>query len=554
MMTLTCAISGQTFTITDEDKAYYQTMGVPLPTLCPDERARRRMVWSNQRNLKKRKCSGTGKDIISNFDADSVFPVYDVHHFFSDKWDQNATGRDFDFSRPFFEQFEALMQVAPRPALQRSPEYDENAEYTNYAGKNKNCYLIFDSDKNWDCSYAYSLNNCQNCQDCYRLEDSELCYECVDCAKCYNGRFLQNCENCADSQFLKNCIGCKNCFGSVNLRNKEFYFMNEKLTEEAYKAKLAALDLKTEKGLKGLRSHFVEHAKKYPVRYMEGVQNEDCLGNYLTHCKNAQYCFDCRKQWDCKYVTQGFDTAKSCMDCTEVGDDAELLYECYCMGYGPYNCRFCTHELGRSVNLDYCYFAPYCEDCFGCVGLHHKKFCILNKQYSESEYKALVPKIIEHMGGPRKTEGFVGRGGGDEVSEDPQSGSEQRNHQRREWGEYFPFSLSPFAYNETMAMDNFPLTKEEALKRGFRWDDALDAGAERPFKVQKVDEKFYKDMGLPTPTVHPEVRHLARVALRNPRVLYDRVCGDCGCAVQTTHSPDRPEKVLCETCFQKVVD
>ena len=40
-----------------------------------------------------------------------------------------------------------------------------------------------------------------------------------------------------------------------------------------------------------------------------------------------------------------------------------------------------------------------------------------------------------------------------------------------EWGQYFPASLSPFAYNETVANDYFPLTKDEAHDHGFAWYD-----------------------------------------------------------------------------------
>lgn len=528
-------------------------MGVPEPILCPEERERRRMCWSNQRNLHHRTCAGTGKKIITNYSPDKTFPVYDINHWFSSDWDPLATGRDFDFSRPFFDQFKELMEVSPVPALQRSPEYDENSDFTNYAGKNKNCYLIFDSDKNWDCAYSYSINDCKNVIDSYRMDACELCYECIDCSQCYEGRFLQNCTNCNESAFLKNCIGCNHCFGSVNLRNKEYYFMNESLGKDAYFEKIKSLDLDTHAGLLKLRQQFTEHAKKFPVRFMEGVQNEDVLGNYLTNCKNAQYCFDSRKLWDCKYVSQGFDTARNCMDCTEVGDEVELLYECYCLGYTAYNNRFCTHQLGSSSDLTYCFFTPYCKSCFGCVGQHHGQFRILNKQYTEDEYNDLVGRIIEHM---KKT---------------------------GEWGEFFPASLSPQGYNESMAIEHFPLTKEEALSRGYNWKEE-DKGAKYdgpqyrvPDSIEEVDEsicdqiltcsrtgkhyrvvkpefEFYKKMNLPIPTVCPDERHLLRVGLRNPRTLYKRNCGNCQVEFQTTCAPERPEKVLCESCYLQEVN
>ena len=37
------------------------------------------------------------------------------------------------------------------------------------------------------------------------------------------------------------------------------------------------------------------------------------------------------------------------------------------------------------------------SDCFGCVSIRNKKYCILNKQYTKEEYEELLPKIIAHM-------------------------------------------------------------------------------------------------------------------------------------------------------------
>jgi len=112
-MMQTCALTGKPFEITAEDLVFYEKMGVLPPTLCPEERARRRMAWSNQRNLYHRTCDGTGKKIISNISSDKPLKVYDVNFWYSDKWDQLGSGRDFDFSRPFFEQFGELLLQAP---------------------------------------------------------------------------------------------------------------------------------------------------------------------------------------------------------------------------------------------------------------------------------------------------------------------------------------------------------------------------------------------------------------------------------------------------------
>ena len=81
----------------------------------------------------------------------------------------------------------------------------------------------------------------------------------------------------------------------------------------------------------------------------------------------------------------------------------------------------------------YCISCFGSHDCFGCVGLRNKSYCILNTQYTKEEYEELVPRIIIHM------------------------------MKNGEWGEFFPSSMSPFGYNETVATEYFPREKEEAL-------------------------------------------------------------------------------------------
>src|SRR3989338_10247613 len=39
------------------------------------------------------------------------------------------------------------------------------------------------------------------------------------------------------------------------------------------------------------------------------------------------------------------------------------------------------------------------------------------------------------------------------------------------YGEFFPPELSPFSYNETIAQEYFPLTKDEAIKKGYSCKD-----------------------------------------------------------------------------------
>jgi hypothetical protein len=248
------------------------------------------------------------------------------------------------------------------------------------------------------------------------------------------------------------------------------------------------------------------------------------------------------------------------MDVYQTMDKAQLQYETHASSVSVH-ALFCniSHENNEIFYTDHCFNS---NNLFGCIGLKHAQYCILNKQYTKEEYETLVPKIIEHM---QKT---------------------------GEWGEFFPVSLSPFAYNETLAQEYFPLSKESVgancnspFRKDWKWRDEEnqvsdfkkiipgerlpDSIAEIPddvlnwaikcertgrlFKIQKPELEFYRKMNLPIPHLHPDERHKDRMALRNPRKLWKRKCDNCEVSIETSYSPDRPEKVFCEKCYLEAV-
>ncbi len=534
------------FQITDKDREYYAKVKVPAPEFCPDCRQRKRMINANQINLYKRKCDATGDMIISAYHPDSPLKVYNQPAWWDlDKWDAVDFGQEFDFNRPFFEQWYEMASKVPRPNLHTGFQFDENAEYTNYAGYNKNCYMLFDSDFNWDCYFSMGVNKSKNCMDNYRLKECELCYESIDCVKCYNLKYSQDCDNCSNSAFLKNCIGCKHCFMCSNLKNKEYFICNKKYDKETFEKLINSLSKHSE--LQKYMNDWDKFKLQFPQKYMHGIQNENVTGDYLTYSKNAEECFDSMELWDCKYFTRSFGDSKDCMDCDECGDKVQSLYYCAYSGYNVQQMRFCTLSFSESHDLDYCSYCNFSQYCFGCMGLVRKKYCILNKQYTKEEYEELVPKIIEYM---KKT---------------------------GEWGQFFPEKYSDFAYNETLAQEFMPLSKEEVIKRGYKWrekdekeylpataqvpDDSKEADqsicnelfacekCSRNYKIVEHELKFCKQQGVPITKKCFYCRHKNRFDMRNSRILVDRKCDKCEVEIKTTYLTDRPEKVYCEPCY-----
>jgi hypothetical protein len=520
-----CRTSGQPFEITEDDLRFYEKMGVPPPTLCPEERMRRRLAWRNERKLYHRVCDGSGKKIISMYSPDKPFPVYENDYWWSDNLSGQQYKRDYDFRRSLFEQFKELLDVTPKMARIQQGE-NENSTYCNTASWNKNCYLLQAADQSEDCFYGNWIYRCANCTDCSYVMDSELCYEVLHHDSCYNCRFCQNCDNSSDLWFCKDCVGCNNCFGCVNLRNKQYYFNNTPCTKEEYKTKLESLGLQKHSRLQYIRNRFYQYVKTHPQKYSIGIENENGSGCYNLYTKNALICFDCENIEDCKFC-DSLHGVKSAYDVSYYGasEANELLYECEGVGHGVFNVKFSKLIWGGCANIEYCYECFKCTDCFACIGLKNAQYCILNKQYSKEEYFALREKIIEHM------------------------------NNTGEWGEFFPIELSPFAYNETVAQEYFPLTKETVgaycntpLQKAWKDDEPgakydgpkveiPETIAETPddicnqiltcetcsknYRIVKPELAFYRKMNLPVPHNCPDCRHKARMALRNPRKLWE---------------------------------
>ena len=641
----TCRQCSTPFPITDKDMEFYEKMSpvfggkkyqIPTPTLCPDCRQQRRLSFRNERKLYKRKCDVTGRDIISIYSPGKPYIVYHPDYWWSDAWDPLDYGRVFDFSRSFFEQFREMIWEVPRPALfQRE---SENSEYTQTCTNNKNSFMLFESSFNQYCSYSYWIHHSSDCVDCSFCDLCDRCFDCIDCSDNSELIWCQNCTWCKESYFLKNCIGCTSCFGSMNLTNAQFVFFDTQLSQDQYEKMVVSFLLTKQEYQNWSKECNIFH-ETHIQRFSQIWESEDCTWDYIRNAKNCHNCFYVFA-WaeNIKYTCNTGMIAEYIMDGDAIGANAGYIYESINTALVSYRTMFSIRSWASqdSIFLNEC---DNCSTCFACIGLRNKSYCILNKQYTCEEYEELVPRIIEHM---MKT---------------------------GEWGEFFPASLSPFGYNETVAQEYFPLSRKEvlgevpsevsglyspltkgdvtkwqgnldsrkwagqnppsppgsspgqALWQGgneaflhwpiFNWsdyespfptvekiipgsklpdsiesipDDILNWAIEcevtkKPFRIINQELEFYRKHNLPIPRRHPDQRHLDRMALRNPRKLYERVCDCENCEENhkqrgvlkeeefdmntrtgkrakkmiTTYAPERTEMVYCEECYNREV-
>ncbi len=555
--TALCRQSGTSFEIRDEDLAFYEKISPTIagkcfrilpPSLCPRERERRRLAFRNERMLYRRKSNMSGTEIISFFRSDAPFTVFSHEEWWSDRWDPLSFGRTFDSSKSFFEQFQELQRAVPRVPLINNGAV--NSDFCNFADGNKNCYLLTSANHNEDSFFGFLAVGNHNAVDILWCTDCELVYECVDCRKCYDLKYSRDCDDCHSGAFLADCRGVHDSILCVGLRQKKNHLLNQ-LVSASEIAHLKEELNGSESKRREMEQKFIELQHEHTVRIASvAIGSENVSGNNLFESRNVHHGFDVYSSHDCAYLHDGLGAS----DCFDISffDGTELCYESTSLiGYGYRFTMYCRD----SRDLFYCDSCHGCEECFGCVGLRKKKHCILNKQYSASEYAERVTAIIGHM---------------------------QSNN---EWGEFFPITLSPFAYNETIAQEYFPHPKQEVLECGWQWKDredesskvakmipaaqlpdsiidipddilnwAIQCGAtKRPFRIVKQELEFYRTMKLPIPRFHPDERHKRRMTLRNPRTLFTRTCMKCQKPIETTYAPERPETVYCEDCYLKEV-
>jgi len=565
-----CKFCGIEFTIQDSDLKFYEQIAptfdgkkfVPItPVLCADCRNIKRSAFRNERCLYRRKCDKSGKEIISIYSPDKKdYKVYDIKEYYKDDWDALEYGRDFNFERPFFEQFNELMKDVPRQSLFNT--MTEGCEFSNYIAGCKNCYMsticYYDTENSHFCYRVYTSKDNMDLNYCIEVEK---CYECAYSNHCYNCRNSIRLNNCRDCYFSVDLTGCNNCILCSNLNRKEYYIRNVEYSKEDYEKLKKEFNFGSRKAVNEYLKELEKLRLESPVKYANLTKCEDCEGDNLVECKNAINCFDGYKLENAKNCFG--EDSKNIMDAR--GGTYEWALECNHTGFGQ-NFIGCSSTL-KAHNMYYCDSCQGGHDCFGCVGLRNKEYCIFNKQYTKEEYEKLAGKIAQKM----IDEGI--------------------------WGHYYPLELTLFGYNETLAQVLFPKTKEEALNLGAKWQDkdySLKFDGEfylpeddiqeyvnnsekreqllkgilkcktsgKPFRIMSQELAFYLDNSIPIPDEHYDIRFENKFKMRTYK-LYDRTCmcnGDCGkhsdqCRVEfkSSYSPDVKYKVFCEKCYQESI-
>ena len=394
--------------------------------------------------------------------------------------------------------------------------------------------------------------------------NSELCYDSMHSYK--NSRcagLRSQVTNSLDCYFLKDSFNCQNCFASANLRNKKYYIFNKPHTKEDYFREIKKWDLGSYKTYQELKKLVEEYWKKFPPKPNQDELSVNSTGTHVFQSKNCKECYETGFVEDSKYMFMTYVKVRDCYDISSWGNNMQLCYECCNVGENTSNMRFCQESGLNAFNVEYGKLSSGGSNHFGCVSVKKSDYIILNKRYPKEEFEKLRAKIIEHM------------------NEMPYVDKKGRVYK---YGEFFPIELSPFAYNETIASNFFPMAKEEILENGYKWrepeprrhdttmraedlpdhiKDAPDsilnevikcATCERGYKIIPMELKFLRERNFPLPRQCPfcRIEEKFNQWVKNLRLI-DRVCDKCGAKFQTKYTPEEAPTVWCKECYKKEV-
>jgi len=337
----------------------------------------------------------------------------------------------------------------------------------------------------------------------------------------------------------------------------------------------------------------------FPYKYGNIGLSVNITGDNIGSSKNTHYSFDVyRDVEDSKYVAHAI-ALKEGYDGYGFGAGSHLMYEGVDSGIKASNQYFAVLTHG-CFYTNYTYMCYNSNNLFGCIGIRKGDYFILNKKYSKEDYEALVPKIIKHMNEMPYIDknGVTYKYGEFFPSEfSPFAYNEtiaqeyfQKNKTLIIAQGYLYRPVLERNYKITLTSDKIPDHVKDVSdsiineiiacpNNGNELTQCTEA-----YRIIKPELEFLRKNNIALPRYCPNCRHFSRLAKRNPLKLWHRVCQcagqksdpsnssgqatiytntglshsphkdeHCPNEFETSYSPDRPEIVYCEKCYQSEV-
>ena len=248
-----------------------------------------------------------------------------------------------------------------------------------------------------------------------------------------------------------NCINCQYCLECDELENISYYYRNQAYSKEEYMIIYnESMKHKEEFGLRydALNNNAINYNAQN-IQWNRIINSSDVINGYnvnrLMRWHNVAYI-----EW--------VNGCEDFYDVFECGVNSKCFVGVCNAGDGDH--IYCSNLIDKSSNIYYSYHLDTCSFCLGCIWLLNKQFCIFNQQYTEEERYEKVDEIFWQM----EKDGIL--------------------------GEFFPWSMCPFYFNDTAAYLIDPsFTKEEVTVKWYlRRDEPIKVDIPEWVRVVKTDE------------------------------------------------------------------
>ncbi|MBI2485024.1 hypothetical protein HYW18_02680 [Candidatus Uhrbacteria bacterium] len=546
----TCKLTGKRWTMDEDEIEICRKFSVPPSAVAPQTRWQHHGAWYVGFQLWYQKHPETGAPVICTVHPSSGVKVLPDKEWFTK--DFVHAGRDVDVVAPFFPQWRALQLAVPMPANRNHIEPVNSVAFVSQGDENS---MFVGASKTKDSLYCHVAMDTEDSAEVYQGFAIQSSFNIVHSRRIYECQFVRESADCMKSAFLFDCRNCENCFGATNRRNAKYLWFNEQLTKTEWERRRAGVGLGSrvvaETHLKQFRD-LMERDAVWPENFNEQVS--DSSGEYLTKTTRVTDSYFCEDgATDLTHCNFSVGRAERCAYTGYPVGSADVYYSASLNR--SQMCKFCFLTIG-SRNMEYCLLCYNCEDCFGCVGLQHKKFCILNKQYTEAEYWETVDALKCAM------------------------------LERGEYGEFFPAGYSPSYWKDSGAPVWFGMTEEEARGIGCMFYDPEGDGAvgdlataaqcknvselpdhckdlakwanvalyddvaRRRFSLIPQEVDFYARHTIAPPRKHFIARMQDLWAEANCGVFMEAACTACGRQLRVAQNPAHAKrKFLCRTDY-----
>ncbi|MFH1253722.1 MAG: hypothetical protein V1664_05360 [Candidatus Uhrbacteria bacterium] len=554
----TCVLTGEKWQMTDEEISWYKKFNVPPSKVSPQTRWWLTAGWFTSFQWWWNKHAETGKPLLS-----FIHPATGLKILPDKEWfDRDFTDRGlmFDLQKSFFEQLRQLQLSVPIRAEQNEKEPENSIARFSFGDVNSYFNMGCRSRNSLFNIWTFDVEDSAETDICSSIKNS---FNIGYSQRIYNCKFVRTSFDCLDSAFLFDCRNCQFCFGATNKRNAKYIFFNQQLTKDEYEKQVTKIDF-------SCRSMIDEYLKKFfdlmnsttiwPENFNE--QTENSTGEFLNKVRNIKFGFsNINGAHDLFWVNYANGDCFDSTFCSGLVDSNRCFYSTNIVK--STNVKFSYH-CGTSQNLEYCLDCYNCENCFGCAGLNRKKFCLLNKQYTEEEYWRLVDEL--------KTKMLEGG----------------------EYGEFFPLSMATSYFPDSGAVLYFGAPKEIGVKLGAldfepesfgavgeelsdvsKMKDASlvpdniddfdesqwlgiplwDAAWKRRFAFIKPEIDFYRKNRLGPPRQHFIARMQKLILEANVGKFAEQKCHQCQKIILVAENPTyKNRKIYCHECYLKFLE